>query len=146
MNRVEQTGKESVARSAAGVMDQIAGRVGCSKSTVSRVLSGKGKNFSVRPELREAILRTADELEYRPNPFLQMMRSRESKIVAVFDPVRDASETIREAKESFIRRIGSSGYVATPAAIFWNATRCGSTPCRFRLRGRCFSTSVIPRS
>lgn len=25
MNRVEQTGKESVARSAAGVMDQIAG-------------------------------------------------------------------------------------------------------------------------
>ena len=113
MNRVEQAGKGNAPRSAAGVMEQIAGRVGCSKSTVSRVLSGKGKNFSVRPELREAILRTADELEYRPNPFLQMMRSRESKIIAVFDPVRDASETIREAKESFIRRIRSSGYVAT---------------------------------
>ena len=41
MNRVEQAGKGNAPRSAAGVMEQIAGRVGCSKSTVSRVLSGQ---------------------------------------------------------------------------------------------------------
>ena len=43
---------------------QIADAVGTSRGTVDRVLNGRGR---VRPELRERILRAAQDMDYRPN-------------------------------------------------------------------------------
>lgn len=117
MNRVEQAGKESATRSVVGVMEQIAVRVGCSKSTVSRVLSGRGKNFSVRPVLEQKILKIARELDYQPNPFLQSMRNQDSRIIAVFDPVLGHYPMIALAKGGFVDAVRDRGYIVTGSYV-----------------------------
>ncbi len=104
-------GKRGRTGSASGVMKQIAERAGCAVSTVSRVVNGKRKNFSVRPALEQKILEIAMELEYQPNPFLQSMRGGSSKIIGIFDSLIDSSRALFQAKCSFIDEIRRAGYL-----------------------------------
>ena len=99
--------------SAKGMLQSIAEQAGCSPSTVSRVLNGCKKGFSVKRELEERILAIANSLEYHPNPFLRVMRANDSKIIAIFDPATNSSETLHKAKAAFIGRIRQAGYLDT---------------------------------
>ncbi|GAB4481147.1 MAG: substrate-binding domain-containing protein [Anaerolineae bacterium] len=58
----------------------IAERAGVSISTVSRVLTG---NAFVAEDKRQAVLKAAEELNYRPNVFAQALASGQSYIIGV---------------------------------------------------------------
>ena len=64
----------------------VARLVGFSTGTVSRVLNGCHKNFTVKPELRKRILERVAERNYRPNPMYQAMRKKENQQIAIFLP------------------------------------------------------------
>lgn len=64
-------------------IEKVAKHCGVSKSTVSRVLNNHDRNFSVLPEKRELILRTAQELNYRPNVVARSLKKHKTKIVAI---------------------------------------------------------------
>jgi len=98
--------------SSSQTLRMIAERAGCAVSTVSRVINGKRKNFSVRPELEERILLLVREFGYRPNPFLQSMRTRETRIIAIFDPIVGFSDFQQRAKSGFLDKIKEAGYLA----------------------------------
>lgn len=63
---------------------EIANVLGISKSTVSRALSGDGKNVS--DSLRQRILATADEMGYRRNELAVSLRSRHNRIIGIVVP------------------------------------------------------------
>ena len=75
-------------------LKEIAAELGVSTSTVSRVLNGCHKNFTVKPELRKRILDRVAERNYRPNPMYQAMRKKENLQIAIFLP--DYLETTLE--------------------------------------------------
>ena len=55
-----------------------------SNATVSRVLRGDNTNgFSVRSEVRERIMQTVVQMNYRPDLAAQSLRSQQTHIVAV---------------------------------------------------------------
>lgn len=91
-------------------MRKIAELAGCSVSTVSRVISGKRKNFSVRPALEEKILSIIRELNYQPNPFLQSMRNQNTRIIVIFDPIVGFSDFLQRAKSGFLDVIKETQY------------------------------------
>lgn len=91
-------------------MRKIAELAGCSVSTVSRVISGKRKNFSVRPDLEEKILTIIREQNYQPNPFLQSMRNRNPRIIVIFDPIVGYSDFLQRAKSGFLDVISDTLY------------------------------------
>ena len=65
-------------------LKEIAAEIGVSPSTVSRVLNGCDKNFTVKPELRKRILDRVAERDYQPNPMYQAMRKKTNRQVAIF--------------------------------------------------------------
>lgn len=67
-------------------LKEIAAEIGVSPSTVSRVLNGCDKNFTVKPELRKRILDRVAERDYRPNPMYQAMRKKTNRQIAIFLP------------------------------------------------------------
>ena len=67
-------------------LKEIAAEIGVSPSTVSRVISGCHKNFTVKPELRKRILDRVAERDYKPNPMYQAMRKKTNRQVAIFLP------------------------------------------------------------
>ncbi|GAJ41198.1 LacI family DNA-binding transcriptional regulator [Saccharococcus caldoxylosilyticus] len=58
----------------------IALRAGISKSTVSRVISGKGV---ASPETREKVLKVMKELQYKPNALARAMVSQRTNNIGV---------------------------------------------------------------
>ncbi|RLE11988.1 LacI family transcriptional regulator [Candidatus Aerophobetes bacterium] len=64
-------------------IDDIAKRAGVAKSTVSRILSGKGQ-FSEKT--RSKVLRIAKKLNYKPNPIAKSLRSRTTKAIGLMLP------------------------------------------------------------
>ncbi len=62
----------------------IAGEVGTSPSTVSRVLSNSG--YPVREELRSRIVDAADRLGYTPNVIGRMLKKNDSRDIGVIVP------------------------------------------------------------
>lgn len=64
-------------------MKQIARECGVAISTVSRALNG---STSIRPEVREQIVATAQRLGYRPNNAARALRSRSSRTIGVVLP------------------------------------------------------------
>jgi DNA-binding LacI/PurR family transcriptional regulator len=64
----------------------IASRAGVSKSTVSRVISGKGYTS---PEVREKVLRIIEEIQYTPNAVARAMVSQRTNNIGVVIYRRD---------------------------------------------------------
>lgn len=63
-------------------LKEIAAELGVSPSTVSRVVNGYSKNFSVVPEVREKILEKVRVSGYRANPVFSTIRSRRNRQIA----------------------------------------------------------------
>ncbi len=63
-------------------LKNIAAELGVSPSTISRVLHGYNKNFSVAPEVRERILEKVRESGYRANPVFSSIRSCRNRQIA----------------------------------------------------------------
>ena len=89
----------------------IAREAGCSPSTVSRVISGYRKGFSVRAELEEKILALAQELNYRPNPYWRSLRTTKTRLIAIFDMLVCGDGVVQNAKREFIRTIREFEYI-----------------------------------
>jgi LacI family transcriptional regulator len=66
-------------------LKDVAAAAGVSVGTVSRILSPVG-DIVVRPATRERVLATAAALEYRPNRMAAALRTRRSRVMAVFLP------------------------------------------------------------
>ncbi len=64
-------------------LKEIAEELGVSPSTVSRVISGSGNNFTVKPELRKRILDRVAERNYRPNQMYQSMRKKNNRQISI---------------------------------------------------------------
>ncbi len=67
-------------------LKEIAAELNVSPSTVSRVLSGCNKNFSVKPELRQRILDRVSKRDYTPNPMYQAMRKKNNRQITIMLP------------------------------------------------------------
>ncbi|MFI3320264.1 MAG: LacI family DNA-binding transcriptional regulator [Rikenellaceae bacterium] len=61
----------------------IAKAMGLSTSTVSRALSD---SWDVKPETRAAVLAVAEQMNYKPNPIAQKLRTRRTKSIGVVVP------------------------------------------------------------
>jgi len=70
-------------------LKELANLCGVSQSTVSRVLNGYSGNFSVKPEIRERILKTAQDMGFVPNPVYQALRSRKNNLAMALFPLTD---------------------------------------------------------
>ncbi|MEM1208949.1 MAG: LacI family DNA-binding transcriptional regulator [Planctomycetota bacterium] len=80
----------------------VAEHAGVNKSTVSRILNDSyPKGFSVRPEVRERVLRAAKELSFKPNPFVRGLKAKRTKMVAMLG-LRDFGWSSRGADEHAI--------------------------------------------
>ncbi len=64
-------------------LKDLAARLGVSIATVSRALRN---SHEVSDELRERVQKLAKELNYRPNPFAQSLRSEAPKVIGVVVP------------------------------------------------------------
>lgn len=93
-----------------GTLGQIAERAGCSIPTVSRVLNGYKTGFSVKPEVVERIHAAVREFHYTPNPFLRSIRAKDSRVIAIFDPVSNSFGALRDAKTGFLLELAATNY------------------------------------
>ena len=57
-------------------LKQIAAELGISYSTVSRVINGYERNFSVKPELRARIMEKIRETQFSPDPLYRSLRKK----------------------------------------------------------------------
>ncbi len=64
-------------------LNDVARHAGVSKSTASRALNGVGELSS---ETREAVVRAAQALDYRPSPLARSLRTRQSKTIGLVVP------------------------------------------------------------
>lgn len=64
----------------------IAQIVGCSDSTVSRVLSGKAAQYRISKKKQEEILKIAREQNFAPNPLARSLRTRETLTIGLVIP------------------------------------------------------------
>lgn len=64
-------------------LSDVAQLSGVSASTVSRVLNGYTKGFSVKPKVRRAVLDAVDQLGYKANMTAKAMRSKRTGVIAV---------------------------------------------------------------
>ncbi|MGH9992575.1 MAG: LacI family DNA-binding transcriptional regulator, partial [Nitrososphaera sp.] len=91
-------------------MKLIAERVGVSVPTVSRVLTGKAKQFRISKETAEAINKIAAELNYTPNKLASGLRLKRTQTLGLLIP--DISNpffaSIARSIESSARRLGYS--------------------------------------
>lgn len=71
--------------SAPPTSNDVARLAGVAQSTVSYVLTGKGR---VSDDTRERVLQAAAQLNYQPNAGAQALRSRKSRVLGLMFPVR----------------------------------------------------------
>ncbi|MDD4189902.1 MAG: substrate-binding domain-containing protein [Mangrovibacterium sp.] len=64
-------------------LNDIAARVGVSKTLVSFVLNGKGKKFRISDELCRKVIETATEMNYQPNRLAQGLRTGKTKTIGL---------------------------------------------------------------
>lgn len=62
---------------------RVAKLAGVAESTASRILNGYTRGFRVRPEVRERVLRAAQDLKYKPNPMVRSISAKRTNLVAV---------------------------------------------------------------
>ena len=90
----------------------IAKLAGVSQATVSRVLSGKGY---VSEKTRLKVLKVVKDHGYRPNPFAQAMRTRQSRAVGVAVS-RITNPVVPEILEALSNRLAEFGR----RVVVWN--------------------------
>jgi len=95
----------------------VAKKAGVSKTTVSKILSGKE---NVRPSTLEKVNRAMKELDYIPSGFAQIMRTKATKNIAILLP-----EQFNFGYYEILRGIemvmGKSGYITTVCSTGVNA-------------------------
>jgi LacI family transcriptional regulator len=100
-------------RAAVTRLADVAKAAGVSKSTASRVLNEYTAGFSVKPEIRERIVRAARELSYRPHPVMRALRAKRTNLIAVVGlrmwPTR-AQGVTQSALAALMEALGASGY------------------------------------
>jgi LacI family transcriptional regulator len=64
-------------------LNDVARRAGVSKSTASRALNGVGE---LSDETRDAVVRAAQALDYRPSPVARSLRTRRTKTIGLVVP------------------------------------------------------------
>ena len=67
----------------------ISEQTGYSVSTVSRVLSGKARNYRISREAEEKITAEASRINYQPNLVAQTLRTQQSKTIGLLIPEVD---------------------------------------------------------
>lgn len=97
-------------------LSDVAGLSNVAVSTVSRVLNGTTKNFSVRAEVRQRILDNAEKLGYRPDINAQTLRRGETGYIAVLG-LRMLARAIHDPADSVVDLIA-----ARIAARGWHLT------------------------
>jgi DNA-binding LacI/PurR family transcriptional regulator len=108
-------------------LKEMAAELGVSTSTISRVLNGCNKNFSVKPEVREKIIDFAHAVGYQANPVFKAIRTLESRQIAVLfrkrsvikagyvmEQALDAVEEVLEEQNYELNYILSAGTFDTP--------------------------------
>ena len=87
-------------------LEDVARRVGMSKSTVSLALNGSNK---VNPDTRSLILQVAGEMGYTPNPHARKLAMRKSNMIGLIVP--DIQNVYYASLVSFTARVlRNSGY------------------------------------
>ena len=71
---------------ATATLKTIAGRIGTSVSTVSRVLNGRARTYRISSETAERILAMAKELNFSPNMLAKGLRLRRSNTIGLVIP------------------------------------------------------------
>lgn len=84
----------------------VARRAGVSFKTVARVVNNEG---NVRAEMREAVLRAVDELNYRPNAYARSLSSSRSFLLGMFFDDPSSSYAI-DLQRGALRRCRDLGY------------------------------------
>lgn len=67
-------------------LEDLSRITGFSKTTISRVLNGKGKEFRINGETSNQIINAAKDINYRPNLVAQFLRKAEGRILGVALP------------------------------------------------------------
>jgi LacI family transcriptional regulator len=67
-------------------LESIAGQVGVSPTTVSRVLTGKAKQYRISEQTKENILQTAMKLGYVPDQLARGLRTRRTGTIGLVIP------------------------------------------------------------
>lgn len=67
-------------------LEDLSKITGFSKTTISRVLNGKGKEFRINNDTCEQIINAAKEMNYRPNLVAQFLRKAEGRTIGVSVP------------------------------------------------------------
>jgi LacI family transcriptional regulator len=97
-----------------GTLVEVARQCAVSQSTVSRVLNNSRQGrFSVSVEVRERIVRTAQELNYRPSVAARNLAATKTNLVAVLGVHSMGSEQVgpvERAIEAFAHKLDDSGY------------------------------------
>ncbi len=77
-------------------LKQIAAELGISYSTVSRVINGYDRNFSVKPELRARILEKVRETQFSPDPLYRSLRMKNNRQISFIFPysIRELEGTV----------------------------------------------------
>ncbi|MCL2111215.1 MAG: LacI family transcriptional regulator [Clostridiales bacterium] len=95
----------------------VAKKAGVSKTTVSKILSGKG---NVRPATLEKVNQAMKELDYIPSGFAQIMRTGTAKNIAVLLP-EQFNHGYSEILRGIEMVVESSGYIMTVCSTGVNA-------------------------
>ncbi len=77
-------------------LKQIAAELGISYSTVSRVINGYERNFSVKPELRARIMEKIRETQFSPDPLYRSLRKKNNRQISFIFPfsIRELEGTV----------------------------------------------------
>jgi len=69
-----------------GSLSQLANASGLSKTTISRVINGKGDEYRISKETQEQILRLVRESGYQPDPIARSLRGKSTKTLGLIVP------------------------------------------------------------
>ena len=64
----------------------MAERLGCSATTISRVLSGKAEKYRISEATVKAVLREAHRCNYTPSATAQILRTKKSNTIGLLLP------------------------------------------------------------
>ncbi|CAM3099493.1 LacI family DNA-binding transcriptional regulator [Rariglobus hedericola] len=92
-------------------LKDVAAELGVSYSLVSKVLSGRLGNTGVRPEVKEAIFKKAEEMNYRPHPLATALKQgRKGAVGVLVHPIGErGSELAHDVLEGLSSELDDHG-------------------------------------